>query len=148
MDNRNFFGEVFGDPANDPLLEGEEPEDDESEETAEPSWVSETEATVQDDTASDAGRSWGNRRASNSREGTNEGNGVPSEKTITVELGSGKRLEEVNRSLKKGWRLIYVCLDEKDHPDEKKHASGTDSSSKKVLLTLRREEAGSLFDLG
>jgi hypothetical protein len=148
MDNQNFFGEVFGDPANDPLLEGEELEDDESEEAAEPSWVSETKRTVQDDTASDSSPSWGKRRAPNSREKKTDEGGAPSEKTITVELGSGKSLEEVNRSLKGGWRLIYICLDEKDRSGEKKYDSGTGSSSKKVLLTLRREEAGSLFDLG
>jgi hypothetical protein len=129
MSNRDFFEEAFGDPADDPLLQGEEPESDESGQAFEPSWMSE-----------------GEERGSGDSEVENHEGDSSSQKTVAVEVGAKRGLEEINRSLEGEWRLMHIALDEEDYSPEG-HSSET-GRSRKVLMTLRREGAGSLFDFG
>lgn len=147
MADQDFLGEIFGDPADDPLLEGEELRGDGSEQAAEPSWTSEGKEADQDDHTDGADRAWEEHHSSNLREGSNHEGNVPSEKTVAVEVGAKDGLDEVNQSLRGEWYLAHVYLDEESRPAEK-HASEADRSPGRVLMILRREEADSLFDFG
>jgi hypothetical protein len=149
MANESFFEDVFGDPADDPLLESEKseegaggPEGDDTE-GGSPSWAG------RDDVggSSPADRGSGADGDSRKDEGSGAEQGSPTEKTIAVEVGQTEGLEEVNRSLEGGWRLIYICL-EKGGKAGGKHVRRSKASGKRVLMTLRREEATSLFDFG
>jgi hypothetical protein len=159
MANESFFEDIFGDPADDPLLEsgdaeegeggreGKETGRDRPEEPSGPSWTSRSEDAHQDDLASEAGRFTNGPRSSGAGGAAGDEESPPTEKTVAVEVGQTEGLEEVNRSLEGGWRLISVCL-EKGEKAGGKHLRRSQASGKRVLMTLRREGATSLFDFG
>jgi hypothetical protein len=157
MADENFFDDVFGDPAEDPLLQGGKPEtreprskdseNDEPEDSSRPSWTREAQRTPG---ASESSQNPASNPASSAKsqaEGQEE-EGPPSEKTVAVEVGTKNGLQEVNRHLKRGWRLIYVCLDERSSSGEVGRPEELSQPSRTVLMTLRREQASTLFDFG
>jgi hypothetical protein len=132
----SFFGDIFDEPEDDPLLGGgpsESPSEREGSPAPDqrPSWVEES------------SRDGKPSRSDAPRTETAGGAGdqdAPSEKTVSVTLGGGEALNRINESIRGGWRLFHVALDRRGD------ASRGEGPPTKVVMTLRREGASSLFD--
>lgn len=142
MDDDNFFGDVFDDPNDDPLLGGdpsdpEEASPDASSEQGPPSWVSDA-------------RDNGQAPASDAHDGAgeqadNERPSGPDRKDILVDQrdGSGNGLETLNDALGEGWKLVRISLAQ---PDGEQAASRQEAL--RFVATLEQERPPSLFDFG
>lgn len=133
-DDSDFFGSVFDDPEDDPLLGGEEtgPEDASENEENEadplengvPSWVS-------DDSSGDGAHP--------------SENAEPERKEIVVvQRGeSQKGLAELNDAVGKGWRLVQLALAQ---PDGERTSART--KAQRFVAILEQDSPQSLFDFG
>jgi hypothetical protein len=65
---------------------------------------------------------------------------APSEKPLGVELGADGELSEGNESVRAGWRICHIAVDQR--------TASSETGSGQVLVTLRRDSAQSLFDFG
>jgi hypothetical protein len=130
--NSDFFGDVFDDPKDDPLLGGNErsTEDAPSEPDSQgqPSWMFE-----------DEGGS--NGTSSPSTTATNDA----CRKQIVVDQRSdeGDGIDALNRAVGEGWRLVCLSL---DRPDGAQAASR--KAAHRFVAILEQEEPRSLFDFG
>ena len=124
--NSTFFGNVFDDPEDDPLLENENASSDASAESPEqygtPSWV--------DDDA-----------ASRENEETDR-----TQKTIVLDQRSGKRkgIDELNQSIEEGWELVRLALYQSDD----QAGAGAAPVNRRFVAELSQEGPASLFDFG
>lgn len=131
-DDREFFGEVFDSPDEDPLLQDEldrEPPPESSADPAEeaPSWMSE------------ASESEAHAGADRSPEGR------PGQKTIVVDqhAADGDGLEELNEALGRGWQLVQLSLAGPDGPQ-----ASSRRPAARFEAVLERDGPQSLFDFG
>jgi hypothetical protein len=138
--NSDFFGDVFDDPADDPLL-GEEgsgsddrPHSPQSQKP--PSWMSE-------DSRSDAHSN--GRPASNGKAASHGNEDESNQKQIVVDQGgtAGGGIEALNRAVGDGWRLVRISL---ARPDGEQAATARDAH--RFVATLEQERPQSLFDFG
>lgn len=120
-----FFGDVFDDPKDDPLLGGEDPAADDPSEVPEgqgsPSWMTE-------DARPQRENSGGDPKA-----------GGPDQKRIRVDptQDAGDGLDTLNRAVGKGWRLVGLSL---------AHPGGEQAYH--FVATLEQDRPQSLFDFG
>lgn len=142
MDDDNFFGDVFDDPNDDPLLGGapsgpEETGPDASPDQGPPSWVSDARKNGQED-APDA------PDASEAETG-GEQTSAPEQKDILVDQrdGTGDGLETLNEALGEGWKLVRISLAQ---PDGEQAVSRREAH--RFVATLEQERPPSLFDFG
>jgi hypothetical protein len=127
----DFFGDVFDDPNDDPLLGGEESSSDpSSSETSDhqgpPSWMSE-ETNANGETASaevdeDAG---------------------PEQKQIVVDQRKNNKqgLDALNEAVGQGWRLVRISM---ARPDGEQAASTREAE--RFVAILEQDNPQSLFD--
>jgi hypothetical protein len=135
----DFFGNVFDDPEDDPLLSGDDEEargssPQSDQEAGAPSWVTNEEGG---DTAP-AGRSQGRREERNS-------DSACERKTIVVDQrdDDARGLTELNEAVGQGWRLVRISL---DRPSGQQAASRTEAE--RFVAVLEQESPQSLFDFG
>jgi hypothetical protein len=139
MDDDNFFGEVFDDPNDDPLL-GDDPSGpeesgaDASPEQGPPSWVS--------DGPDEEAHARSNGAAEQAPE---EQPSPPDQKDILVDQRDGATtgLETLNDALGEGWKLVRISLAQ---PDGEQAASRREAH--RFVATLEQERPPSLFDFG
>ena len=149
MDDPNdFFGDVFQDPEDDPLLGGDAPEDDPaggSSSTSDPapdrgspSWM---------DDEPDAPPASGSSPPDASEEApTSEGGpgatGGPERREIVVDQRAGRGLDALNEAVAQGWRLIRISLAQADAPGDGERAA------ERFVAILEPDNPQSLFDFG
>jgi hypothetical protein len=131
-EDSDFFGDVFDDPEDDPLLGGDSASSDESpdsepERRGPPSWMSEEpnangEATPSEDEEDDHTR-----------------------KRIVVDQNgdAGAGIDALNQAVGQGWRLVRISL---ARPDGEQAASP--QAAHRFVATLEQDEPQSLFDFG
>jgi hypothetical protein len=132
-DQSDFFGDVFDDPEDDPLLGGGEPSSDdapeESRRAGPPSWMSEEERVNGDAGAHAPEEDTGAER-----------------KQIVVDQRPNARstgIQALNRAVGQGWRLVRIAvLRPNGEP-----ADAT-SDAHRFLAVLEEERPQSLFDFG
>jgi len=131
-DDSNFFGDVFEDPDDDPLLGGEEPDsskpsDDELQ--GRPSWMSEDVPTNGESGAA-------------ASPGESEG---PNQKQVVVDQkeDAGTGIDELNQAVEQGWRLVRISL---ARPDGEQVATAREAH--RFVAILEQENPQSLFDFG
>lgn len=142
MDDDTFFGNVFDDPNDDPLLGGDpsdptEASPDTSPEQGAPSWVSD---------ARENGEAPGpDAHDGNGDRADDESSGRPEQMDILVDQqdGSGDGLETLNDALGEGWKLVRISLAQ---PDGEQAASR--QAAHRFVATLEQERPPSLFDFG
>ena len=127
----DFFGDVFGDPSDDPLLKEEAGPVDESpgrpESAGRPSWMSEEEDR-------------GGREASPSADRTGA---CQKEIVVDPRRDDADGLDVLNRAVGNGWQLVRLSL---DRPDGEQAASRR--AAHRFVAVLEKERAQSLFDFG
>lgn len=129
--NSNFFGTVFEDPKDDPLLEREQRSGQEragqADSREQPSWMSEGDGS--------------NEAMSSSHTDHNE----PCRKQVVVDQRNDEAegLDALNRAVDQGWRLVRLSL---DRPDGEQAASRT--AAHRFVAVLEQEQPRSLFDFG
>jgi hypothetical protein len=130
-DRSDFFGDVFDDPMEDPLLGGE---GDPAGETPErsgsegaPSWVADEE------------------RSNGAASSSGEGDKRSSRKQIVVDQrgDNAEGIDALNRAVGEGWRLVRLSL---DRPDGEQAVSR--KAAQRFVATLEQEQPRSLFDFG
>jgi hypothetical protein len=132
-DDSDFFGEVFEDPDDDPLLGGEEsgseaPDstEDSSEKGGPPSWMSEGQE---------------NGEASGSTSGKENG---PPKKEILIEQGSSEEgIQQINEAIGEGWKLVRISLGQPDGEQ-----ASTQREARRFVATLEQDSPQSLFEFG
>jgi len=129
----NFFGDVFDDPEDDPLLGDESRASDESaasepDRQGPPSWMSE------DPTP--------NGEASSTDRNENTG---PARKQILVDQqkDAGAGLDALNQAVGQGWRLVRISL---ARPNGEQAA--TPQAAHRFVAILEQDRPQSLFDFG
>lgn len=139
-DNNDFFGDVFEDPDDDPLLGGEGSESsNRSDETGrmedQPSWMSE-------DTSRSGETS--NNGTLGSSAGPTESQD-PNHKQIVVdqEKDAGEGIEALNRAVQQGWRLVRISL-----PSRGRKPVSNSRPMHRFVAILEKENPQSLFDFG
>lgn len=134
---KDFFGNVFDSPEEDPLL-GEEPggteedDSDQSEDQGPPTWMS--------------GEQTNGRSSSTDGDSTEQQRGAqPERKEIVVEgeTSEGQGLEELNEAVGQGWRLVRISL---ARPNGQQAASRLEAE--RFVAILEQESPQSLFDFG
>lgn len=132
-DDSDFFGEVFDDPENDPLLGGADSSDDaaganEHERPGPPSWMS-------DDAA---------REGAGSGTDVDEGGSSTQKRILVDQQGdAGQGIDAINQAVGQGWRLVKISL---ARPDGEQPASA--QAAHRFVATLEQESPQSLFDFG
>jgi len=131
-DHSDFFGDVFDDPEDDPLLGGAGPSadaPDESRHSGPPSWMSEETRVNGDAGAHDQQEDTGAER-----------------KQIVLDQrpdNTNTGLEALNRAVDQGWRLVRISL---------LRSNGEQASSPReaprLVAVLEEERPQSLFDFG
>lgn len=149
MDDPNdFFGDIFQDPEDDPLLDGgaddepgggPPPSRDGAADRGIPSWMTEepdaerpdgpasTDAPSPSSPTGDAGS--GEPDASERRE-------------IVVDQRAGRGLEALNEAVAQGWRLVRITLAPADGPADRRRAT------ERFVAVLEPDDPQSLFDFG
>lgn len=128
-DDNDFFGNVFDDPEDDPLLGGEDSPADESgteapDRQGPPSWMEE------DRTNGEADSPGSGEEAS------------PTQKRIVVDHGpTGEGIDELNRAVGQGWRLVRISLARTDGQEV-----SSEREPHRFVATLEQENPQSLFD--
>ena len=131
-EDSDFFGDVFEDPDDDPLLGDEEgasevPESNEGPpDTGSPSWMSEDEKSAEDS-------------------GSNSGDETEApKKEILVEQGSSKEgIQQINEAIGEGWKLVRISLGQ---PDGEQASSQREA--RRFVATLEQDSPQSLFEFG
>lgn len=161
MTDESFFQNLFGDPADDPLL-GEELNDEglendrlqkRSEEDDDiPSGLTGAGTMSESQPVSNDTGGGSADRLSQTQGESSQGlqGGHPSEVTITVTPGRGN-LDKVNRRIDSGWRLADVAVDWVKGSDretllERRRHLGEDELVVRVVILLQRADNGTLFD--
>jgi len=137
-EDNDFFGDVFDNPEDDPLLGSEssspdesrssdEPAPDDSDQQGPPSWMSE-EADTHGASSSDVGENPG-----------------PTRKRIVVdqEGDAGAGIDALNQAVGQGWRLVRISLARLDGEQ-----AATPRAAHRFVATLEQERPQSLFDFG
>lgn len=126
----NFFGTVFEDPNDDPLLEEEKRSGCEPSEPShsqeQPSWV-------------DGEGASGTASSSN----TNDNEACRKQVVVDQRRDEAKGLDELNRAVDQGWRLVHLSL---DRPNGEQATSRR--AAHRFVAILEQEEPRSLFDFG
>ena len=141
--NSDFFGSVFDDPNEDPLLGGEEsagegpPEQPDSEK--QPSWMFEGDEHSNGQASSSNGYSNGRTSSSN----TGRRDACRKEIVVDQRRAEADGIDALNRAVGEGWRLVRLSL---DRPDGEQAASRT--AAHRFVAILEQEEPRSLFDFG
>jgi len=132
-DDSDFFGNVFDDPDDDPLLGGEDaasenPSSQESDPQGPPSWMSEETHT--------------NGEAPSSETENETG---PERKQIVVDQrrNADRGLDALNEAVGQGWRLVRISL---ARPNGEQAA--TSREAHRFVATLEQDNPQSLFDFG
>jgi len=127
----DFFGDVFDDPEDDPLLGGGDAASDAPSEGPDgegpPSWMAE-DARTEDESAGDGPDTSG-----------------PDQKRIRVDPAedAGDGLDSLNRAVGQGWRLVGLSLARPgDEP------GGASEPAYHFVATLEQDRPQSLFDFG
>ncbi len=133
-DDSDFFGSVFDDPDDDPLLSGDESDESEGDggteadprENGVPSWMSD------DDSETDADPS------------DSSGMGPERKEIVVVQRDDSQEgLDELNEAVGHGWRLVQLSLAQ---PDGERAASRVDAQ--RFVAVLEQDSPQSLFDFG
>lgn len=131
-DDSDFFGDVFDDPDDDPLLGGEgnaseDPDGSSSDPEGPPSWMED-----------DHERMNGEAASSDPDKETS-----PTQKRIVVDQTGpeGEGIDALNRAVGQGWRLVHLSL---ARPDGKQAPSEWEAH--RFVATLEQENPQSLFD--
>jgi hypothetical protein len=130
-DDNDFFGDVFDDPEDDPLLEGEASSTDDPSETSDqpgpPSWMSGSPHPNGEAHADDREEAGANQK-----------------RIVVDQQGSGgEGIDALNRAVGQGWRLVRISL---ARPDGEQAATARDAH--RFVATLEQERPQSLFDFG
>jgi len=132
-DDSDFFGDVFDDPEDDPLLGSDSnasdaSPSDEPEHQGPPSWMSDDPETNGETSDHDVDETPG-----------------PERKKIVVDENGreGEGIDVLNQALGEGWRLVRISL---DRPDGEQVASP--KAVHRFVATLEQENPQSLFDFG
>jgi hypothetical protein len=147
MDDPNdFFGDVFQDPEDDPLLGGDAPNDepaggsssapDGPPDRGTPSWM---------DDEPDAAEANGASPGASSPEappGEDGRSGGPERREIVVDQRAGRGLDALNEAVAQGWRLIRISLAQADGPADGQRAA------ERFVAILEPDNPQSLFDFG
>jgi hypothetical protein len=130
-DGSDFFGSVFDDPEDDPLLGGSSGGEEVSSESEPgpdphdrgvPSWMSDDEA--------DAG------------EADPGGTGPEQKEIVVVQRGESQQgLDELNEAVGEGWRLVQLSLAESDGG-----GAAARKEEQRFVAVLKQESPQSLFD--
>jgi len=135
----DFFGNVFDNPEDDPLLQGEAEEASSSADRAEreagaPSWM-----TSETNTESASSQSVSDRR-----EARDSGSVCERKKIVVDQRDENDRgLTELNEAVGQGWRLVRISL---DRPSGQQAASRVEAE--RFVAVLEQESPQSLFDFG
>ena len=143
-DNDDFFGDVFDDPEDDPLIGGSDSDDSssgyESDESASgssehgpPSWMSEERVNGHGSSEESAGS------------GSQKSDSGPAQKTVIVDQSGDQTdgLDELNEAVGEGWRLVRITLSRSDQ-----NGSERTDRAEKFVAVLEQEGPQSLFDFG
>ncbi len=145
-DDSDFFGNVFDDPEDDPLLGDDEPSDSSSEETdspeesfldddlGAPSWMSDERPNGQTDPD-----------AAPSESAPSSATDPPNRKEILVDQQADDPtgLDELNAAVGEGWRLVQISLAQ---PDGEQASSRR--AAERFVAILKQDSPQSLFDFG
>jgi hypothetical protein len=143
-DDSDFFGNVFDDPEDDPLL-GDDESSDASEENdspdesssldddlGAPSWMSDEPANGRDSDSS-------------SQPSSSDASDEPTRKEIIVDQQADdpNGLDELNDAVGEGWRLVQISLAQ---PDGEQASSR--QAAERFVAILEQDSPQSLFDFG
>jgi hypothetical protein len=148
-DNSDFFGDVFENPDDDPLLGGEGAESsNRSDETGgvedQPSWMSEDTPTSED-SVSEGISTNGKSGSSTEPSGSQTPNQDPNQKEIVVdqETDAGAGIKALNQAVQQGWRLVRISL-----PGRGGEPVSSSRPVHRFVAILEKENPQSLFDFG
>ncbi len=134
-DDSDFFGDVFEDPEDDPLLGGEDASaenraSDTPEDQGPPSWMT------------DDPQSNGRHKDGDDERAKETG---PEQKQIVVDQRGekGEGIDALNQAVGQGWRLVRICL---ARPDGEQ--SATPRAANRFVAILEQDHPQSLFDFG
>lgn len=129
--NSDFFGDVFDDPKDDPLLGGDESSAEGTPERfdpqGQPSWMSEGDSTNGTSSASSGARNDACRK----------------QIVVDQRRDEAEGIDALNRAVGEGWRLVRLSL---DRPDGEQATSR--KAAHRFVAILEQEEPRSLFDFG
>ena len=133
-DNDNFFGSVFEDPDDDPLLGGEGPDskgssDENNDIEGQPSWATEEVPA--------------NGKADSSTEASENKDATQKQIVVDQHQEAGAGTDEINRAVEQGWRLVRISL-----PSTGREQAATTRKAHRFVAILEKEEPQSLFDFG
>jgi hypothetical protein len=130
-DHSDFFGDVFDDPSEDPLLGNEDGPADETAERSDPhgrpSWMSDGEGSSEQAASSEADCNRAGRKKIVVDQRREEADGI----------------DALNRAVGEGWRLVRLSL---DRPDGEQAVSR--EAAQRFVAILEQEQPRSLFDFG
>lgn len=144
-DDKDFFGDAFQDPDDDPLLGGDASpdspfEDDDSTQGA-PSWMTDPpeNGRTRDSAGQAPNAASGPEADSDADPGEDTG---PDRREIVVDQRAGDGLDALNEAVEQGWRLARITLASADAP------SATPQGVKRFVAVLEEDGPQSLFDFG
>ncbi|PQJ33998.1 hypothetical protein BSZ35_04655 [Salinibacter sp. 10B] len=135
-DDNDFFGSVFDDPEDDPLLGGDDSESEDTPsdegnntdpiENGAPSWVSDESSDTPSDASGPADT------------------GPERKEIVVVQRGESQEgLDELNEAVGEGWRLVQLSLAQ---PNGERATSRADAQ--RFVAILEQDSPQSLFDFG
>jgi hypothetical protein len=144
-DHDDFFGDVFQDPEDDPLLGGDAPDDeaagpssspDGAADQGRPSWITDEPDPTDDPASPDVPRGPSSPTDSPGPSGASE------RREIVVDQRADQGLDALNEAVAQGWRLIRISLAQADGPAEGGRAAD------RFVAILEPDGPQSLFDFG
>ncbi len=127
----NFFGDVFDDPNEDPLLGNDDGPADETDERSDPhgppSWMSDEEGSGEQTASSEGGCNRAGRK----------------QIVVDQRRDEAEGIDALNRAVGEGWRLVRLSL---DRPDGEQAVSR--EAAQRFVAILEQEQPRSLFDFG
>lgn len=145
MSDDGFFGDVFGSPEEDPLLDANE-EPDPPEEESVPSWMQPgddaEEETPDEGTSPASGPTTPSERSRPSSPEPTEAEDGANRRSVVLDLSTGgaNALEEVNEAVSQDWRITEIA------PNAQTGPPGADD--RRLVVVLEREGPNSLFEFG
>ena len=129
--NSDFFGDVFDDPDDDPLLGGEQSPTEETTEQSQskgqPSWIADSNSSHETPSSSHAARNDACRK----------------QIVVDQRREEAEGIEALNQAVGEGWRLVRLSL---DRPDGEQAVSR--EAAHRFVAILEQEQPRSLFDFG
>jgi hypothetical protein len=133
-DDSDFFGSVFDDPEDDPLLGGNESEPDDS-----PS-----DEQNGGDPLENGVPSWMDDESEDDEAGAADAGAAERKEIVVVQQGESQEgLDELNEAVGQGWRLVQLSLAQ---PDGERADSHEDAQ--RFVAILEQDSPQSLFDFG